>query len=714
MAEVKETVLIEIDISKPEAEKQIDAITKNLSELNAENKELLATNKELEKQGQKNSKQYLDNARQVEVNKQKITENTASRKGLIQTIVAEDNSIKALSIRNRELINQRNQISTATDAGRQKIAQINTEIDKNNATIKANSSALEKQRGNVGNYRDAVNALSPALGNLVVMFENTAKAMWKVIATPLGAALTAIALVLAPVISYLTSTGEGLDKVDVATARWSGRLEFLRDKLNKAGKAIAGEGESFTDAIVKAIPLLNVFIRLTEDAADAAGEYAESIDNVKDAEKDYGIEAAKTENEIKRLLLQAKNRTLEEEKRIDLIDKATGLEAKLVTQRTAFAQEELSLLVERNRERLKLAGIEQQADETQETFVENSISRIRDFDEKLAESLIESVKKLEEARSSGLVIEEKAQNQLDQLQEKREEKEIKAQEDRIKRLKEEEEYLIAQNEIITQLEAEEDAAEEERKARQLESDRAFGELQVAAERKNVEARNKLYEQDVKNKQKAAQNIEKLQQQALATAMQFFGRNRIASSAITLADTYLSAQKAYASQLIPGDPSSLIRAQVAAVLTTLQGLGRVAAINGLQFAKGGILKVRKFFGGGIANNGGVIDGPSHANGGVKFSVGGRLGFEAEGGEAIINRKSTAMFKNQLSAINQAGGGVKFANGGVAGNEIRSVGRDIERQFSSQDTVFQPVLVLEEFELKQSEVNSNKNRAVVISG
>ena len=62
------------------------------------------------------------------------------------------------------------------------------------------------------------------------------------------------------------------------------------------------------------------------------------------------------------------------------------------------------------------------------------------------------------------------------------------------------------------------------------------------------------------------------------------------------------------------------------------------------------------------NGGMVHGPSHAGGGVKFAVGGRVA-ELEGGEAVINKRSTAMFKNQLSAMNAAGGGVKFADGGL---------------------------------------------------
>jgi len=62
------------------------------------------------------------------------------------------------------------------------------------------------------------------------------------------------------------------------------------------------------------------------------------------------------------------------------------------------------------------------------------------------------------------------------------------------------------------------------------------------------------------------------------------------------------------------------------------------------------------------NGGLVHGKSHAQGGEKFAVGGRV-VELEGGEAVINKRSTSMFRNQLSAMNSAGGGVRFADGGL---------------------------------------------------
>ena len=79
-----------------------------------------------------------------------------------------------------------------------------------------------------------------------------------------------------------------------------------------------------------------------------------------------------------------------------------------------------------------------------------------------------------------------------------------------------------------------------------------------------------------------------------------------------------------------------------------------AFSNITFAKGGMIE--EFA------NGGLVNGKSHANGGEKFAVGGRV-VELEGGEAVINKRSTSMFRNQLSAMNSAGGGVKFADGGL---------------------------------------------------
>lgn len=115
----------------------------------------------------------------------------------------------------------------------------------------------------------------------------------------------------------------------------------------------------------------------------------------------------------------------------------------------------------------------------------------------------------------------------------------------------------------------------------------------------------------------------------------------------------------------------------------------------------------------AQDGMIINGPSHSNGGVPiFAPGGMI--EAEGGEAIINKRATALFAPVLSAINASTGGVKFQNGGVTPipNPV-SVGQQQQAQLLStfQGINFRPVVSIEEFNRVQTNVDINEQTATL---
>ena len=112
--------------------------------------------------------------------------------------------------------------------------------------------------------------------------------------------------------------------------------------------------------------------------------------------------------------------------------------------------------------------------------------------------------------------------------------------------------------------------------------------------------------------------------------------------------------------------SLIPKAISSILTSAMAIPFPLNLIAIVATMALVRKVMKFEEGGIVGaryaNGGMVHGKSHAQGGEKFNVGGRVA-ELEGGEAVINKRSTAMFRNQLSEMNQAGGGVKFADGGL---------------------------------------------------
>jgi len=126
-------------------------------------------------------------------------------------------------------------------------------------------------------------------------------------------------------------------------------------------------------------------------------------------------------------------------------------------------------------------------------------------------------------------------------------------------------------------------------------------------------------------------------------------------ALAIAEIAINTQKAlmnvevneksplFLPNLFTGGLAGLTIGTVQKIAIAAQGIASAGIVASQKFAKGGILS-----------------GPSHAQGGIKTNLG-----ELEGGEAVINKKSTAMFGGALSAINEAGGGKKFAKGGVLG-------------------------------------------------
>jgi hypothetical protein len=106
--------------------------------------------------------------------------------------------------------------------------------------------------------------------------------------------------------------------------------------------------------------------------------------------------------------------------------------------------------------------------------------------------------------------------------------------------------------------------------------------------------------------------------------------------------YLQALASVIPELIQSgtaDPISLaIKAAITAGFATASYAAEVSAIN-----------QRQFFPTQFAE-GGMVDGPSHAEGGVPFTVQGRGGYEMEGGEFIVNKRAAAVHRSLLERIN----------------------------------------------------------------
>tara|TARA_R110000744_G_scaffold152955_2_gene267224 strand:+ start:1868 stop:4924 length:3057 start_codon:yes stop_codon:yes gene_type:complete len=116
---------------------------------------------------------------------------------------------------------------------------------------------------------------------------------------------------------------------------------------------------------------------------------------------------------------------------------------------------------------------------------------------------------------------------------------------------------------------------------------------------------------------------------LAIDKKAFDKQKKADTARAIINGVVAAGKTFAT--LGFTPPALVAVGLGAIKTTAE----IATIQSQKFAKGGVLK-----------------GASHDGGGVQLGN----NQEGEGGEAIINKKSTAKHIRLLSAINEDGGGV----------------------------------------------------------
>lgn len=267
--------------------------------------------------------------------------------------------------------------------------------------------------------------------------------------------------------------------------------------------------------------------------------------------------------------------------------------------------------------------------------------------QKKVEALEKEKKLKQEAHDWDYNAEDAYQQQLQELREGYDEKsrELSKQQSEIeKEEKKAQQELDFQDKLLTLQEqgATQWEIEEEQMRQNHEQEReALNELlagnQVSQEEynKRLSILNRKQSQDEINlKRKTEESKLQLALGALSQAKQLFGEHTAVGKAAAVAEaminTYLGITKALSAY---PPPYNAIMAGVTGAMGMLN-VKKIMETN-VKYEKGGILK-----------------GKSHNEGGIPFTVAGRGGFEAEGGEYLVNKRATAMYFPVLEAINRS--------------------------------------------------------------
>jgi hypothetical protein len=177
-------------------------------------------------------------------------------------------------------------------------------------------------------------------------------------------------------------------------------------------------------------------------------------------------------------------------------------------------------------------------------------------------------------------------------------------------------------------------------------------------KKREDIDNKEYE----NKIKIAQGTANM----LGALADLVGKDTLAGKALgisqALINTYVGASEAIKQKSTLPSPFDVIAKVVNVATVIATGLKTVQAITAVTVPDNQVpeVRIRKAMGG-------ILQGPTHAMGGIATPFG-----ELEGGEFVVNRASTQMYRPQLETINALGGGARDYNysgfnGNITNNE-----------------------------------------------
>ncbi|MBP0904838.1 hypothetical protein ACFSKN_04775 [Mariniflexile gromovii] len=785
----KQIAIAELKIDNKQLLSSLQATKKSIEELSA-------TQKTLKDNNDTTSQSFIQNEASLKSLKQeynaqvKVLQSvTSANKNLNSELDKEIKGVDEAKANNAALIKIRNQVNATTDEGAKQITAINKKIDENNKVINTNSSVLEKQKQQIGDYGKGLVATNPILSQMSTTLTAVRdgliakNAAMKASETATGGAskalrvfklalvstgIGAIVVVLGSLISYLSTTQAGIDKVTSVTRPLQAIFQSLIGVLQTVGEklfnAFSNPKQALTDLVdgiknnlmnrLKAFGIIldgiiNLdFKKVGEGFLQAGTGVVDLTGKIKNAGKEtskFFKEAAAKGKEIDDL-----TKSIEKSENDLILTRAKAL--KQIKEQELTAKDASKSIAERNKAAQKAIEISNKlsADELaiidkkiKRKEIENSLNDTSREDEKALNELIASRdKSQEEANSRELSFlgeiasaRNAAIAKTEALQKENAEKESL----RLKKLSEEKieaaqfelnEYIrnnyskldndkffsdeslkieqkrlddLAQkqkdfaktqldegviskqqyDEAIAVIDDENYKAKEEnvkaRKEAQKEADAIDLENRLAIEEENFanafELESERLEQqrlrDVEEAEKTGANVtlinekyaqqqkliqEQLEAARLATVSdtlgqvsQLLGENTAAGKAAGIAqatiNTYQGVTEVWKAPSILPEPFNTATKVAGTAVTLGSGLASVKKIAGVKTPK--------------AERGTLLRGARHSQGGIPI--------EAEDGEAIINRRSTAMFLPLLSQMNQAGGGVPLmANGGIAGS------------------------------------------------
>lgn len=639
---------------------------------------------------------------QSATNEEAKRQETAAKKTKA-AVEAEAGSITALREANKILTAQRNATNISTEEGQKKIKALNQALDKNNAAIKDNVDAYTKQKIGVGDYTGALDKLVPGLGATIDGFKGMTTSALSFLATPIGAVIGALGLAVGALTAYFKGSEEGQDKLAKAMAIGKVVMNGVLLVVEKLGGMLSSALEFIGDIGLAMVQKVSPQIgKVLNEAIKAGNDIADLQDKIESEENDFIVRRAETDRQVAEIREQALQ--LEGDAKRAKIQEAIDLEKSLADAET-----------QHNQDKLKLIDLE----------IKSSGAATEEQKKQRAEALAAVISSEAEGYQATLRFQkeiEKLKDEAAKAEIERQKKLFEASEvDRAARIASvEKELKDRQDKITFAGKAEADANKSlttELKGLYDDRDKSFKTMtdSIAQQIKNSTEAQKKEAQIQKDLETAKQDAWNASAGVLGALAGIVKKNSIAykvlASGEIIISTAMGIAKALASSAAPFvEPFATVTRIASAATIGINGAAALAKVNGVQFYEGGYTGE-----GNPRSESRTLGKRWYTYHKDEYITPSRV-LNTPEGMYYVNKLETLRTKgkNSFSSTGFADGGFaqQFATQQAFNNINLTDTNELLRRANELLATQRPVLVLQDFEAKQTERDQVQTKANVI--
>ncbi len=334
----KDVIGAEVQIGSNEAQKSLVDLTQKTSTLANENDRLRISQAKLKALGKEHKEEYDKVTKAISENNKSIKENKAQMDALRKTIGLTEMTQTQLKKRTLELRKELGDMTQSADPAR--FEKLNTELIATEKQFNKNKAAIGATSGFLGKLGSSLSSIPGPIGAVIQGITAIGKALWALVANPIGATIAVIVGGLTLLYKAFTSTDSGANMFAGTMKGMGNVLDVLIDRTMSFFKMLGslatfdwqGFKKNGSDAFVG-------MAKQFRETAGAGYDYVQIMDDIADREAAAQPRMSKLRSEIEKLKNTSKDANKTAKEKSDLIDQAMGKEIELNSLEKQFLKE---------------------------------------------------------------------------------------------------------------------------------------------------------------------------------------------------------------------------------------------------------------------------------------------------------------------------------------------------------------------------------------